>query len=113
MKTFIIDGSDFSDYDGFAMTLFSKLGGEARPYGLSWLDDILYGGVIGFEDGEEIAIVWKNNLKSKVDLNSDTSIPLSTQDRGNLYELILEIIQAHDNVHLYLDSESKDSEDGL
>ena len=103
MKTFIIDGNNFDDWVSFTKELYKQLGAKWHPFGLDWLDDIFYGSVIGFEEGEEVTFIWKNNLKSKRDLNKDTSVILSEEDEG-LYQVIIDMIQKHHNLHLQLDS---------
>jgi len=106
MKTFVIDGNNFSDWTGFTKELYEQFGADWEPFGLNWLDDILYGSVVGFEEEDEVTIFWKNNLKSKHDLDKDTSVILNQDDKG-LYQVIVDMLQKHDNIHLRLESDDK------
>ncbi|HMS93168.1 MAG TPA: hypothetical protein PKD28_02150 [Candidatus Saccharibacteria bacterium] len=102
MKVFEIDGRAFKDYEGFVRELYQQFNTTFPVSGLDRLDDVLYGGVIGFEEGEEVTIIWKNNQKSKKRLNRDKSIILD-DSAGGLYRVIIDMIREHDNIHLQLD----------
>lgn len=101
MKTFIINGNNFNDWEGLTKELYSQFGAEWYPFGLNWLDDILYGSVVGFKEGEEVTFVWKNSAKSKIDLDNDTV--LLNKDEKSLYQVVIDMIQKHDNIHLSLE----------
>jgi RNAse (barnase) inhibitor barstar len=119
MKMAVINGSDFSDLQGFyeeVSQLFMK--DENWKVGtLDGFNDILY----GFQ-GE---IIWKNSRKSREDLGFDVtkefyhnkirigkpfSVKLIQQKlddliNGNgqtLFEILVEIIESHQNIKLIL-----------
>ncbi len=70
MKRLDIDGKNFSTYEGFANNLSEQILPSSNYIGLSQLDDVLYGGMGGFDEGEKIRIIWHNSQKSKKDLGN-------------------------------------------
>ena len=109
MKTFVIDGNNFNDWEGFTKELYSQFGANWFAFNVAWLEDILYGGVVGFDYAEEITFIWKNNLKSKTDLNKETHVHMNEDVRkeyGGLYEYIITLLRDHSNIHLQLDSDN-------
>lgn len=103
MKKIVIDGNNFSTYSGFILELSKQLGDDESGYGLDWLDDILYGGIVYFDDDEKVQFIWKNSSKSRYDLNKDLSHPLPKEDQGKLFEFIIGLIRHHDNIQLQLE----------
>lgn len=69
-KSFVIDGNNFSDYEGFCDE-FSRVILTNKYHwtgNLNAFNDILFGGFGDIQPGECYTIVWKNVKKSKVDL---------------------------------------------
>lgn len=84
MKTIIIDGNNFDDYDGFANELSQQLGLANSVKNLNALDDILYGGVIGFDSMEHVQLIWRNSSKSKKDMGNDFYINWLLEEKMKL-----------------------------
>lgn len=104
MKKITVDGKDFNTYDGFMAQFSTQINYSFSLHSLDAFDDILYGGVVAeIAEDEEIDFVWKNSRKSKKDLNRDNSYPLPEEDQGRLFEMVVEIISDHDNIHLHLE----------
>ncbi len=126
-KTFIIDGDNFSNLDGFYDEVQKILTDDFKEFGrnLHAFNDILRGGFCRFEYGEKIRLIWKNSNKSKLDLNFPETIKfrkenLATVHPSNintarkwleqaekregptLFDIIIEIIEENDNVELVL-----------
>jgi len=70
-KEFTIDGSNFSDLNGFYEEVGKKLtkGGWKTGRNLDAFNDILRGGFGMFEPGESVTIIWKNAAKSQRELD--------------------------------------------
>jgi len=71
LKTFIIDGNNFSDLQSFYNEVVNVLTKDfADKFGrnMNAFDDILMGGFSKFEYQEAITLIWKNVEKSKIDL---------------------------------------------
>jgi hypothetical protein len=121
MKTYEIDGSNFSDYSGFVSEVNNKIFGDQTWGGLfEQLDDILRG---GFGTPDNFAIRWRRADKSRKDLGYDamykflqdtksrvhkTGIPrweqraeLAREQKGlTLFDEIIAIVRDHSNVRV-------------
>ncbi|MFJ8264273.1 hypothetical protein ACIQ4I_20405 [Rummeliibacillus sp. NPDC094406] len=79
-KVFIIDGDKFSNFKGFCKE-FSDivLSGKCKWHGnLDAFNDILFGGFGDIECDEQFTVIWRNSVKSKVDLGySETIVKLN------------------------------------
>lgn len=124
----VIHGGHFSSLDGFYEEI-SKVLMKDTDWKVGTLDgfnDILYGGFGGFENKEEIEIIWKESQKSKEDLGLKATRefyenkikqgkPFNTeliQQKLNelnevkgqtLFDILIEIIESHKNIVLKLD----------
>lgn len=128
MKTFVINGNNFSDLNGFydevQKTLTDNFNGFGRDFDA--FNDILRGGFGRFEIGEPIEIVWKSSKKSKKDLDYPETIQYLTErlnharpdnienaqrnlaeaknkNGATIFDVILMIIWDNKNVKLTLD----------
>ena len=127
MKTFTFNADDFDDLSGFYEEVSDVLM-QNQDWKIGTLDgfnDILYGGFGVFENDEEIEIVWKNSEKSRKDLGLRTTldflenklkmpeiynVQLISQQKENLlngkgktlFEILIEIIESHQNIQLKL-----------
>ena len=114
MKTFEINGNNFSNLKGFYDEVQKVL-----------TDDVLQGGFGKFDQGESIELVWKNSKKSKKDLDYPETIRYLTyrvkhsnpdnvenykrdlaeaenQNGATIFDVILMIIWDNKNVKLTL-----------
>ncbi|MCE7039010.1 ribonuclease inhibitor [Dyadobacter sp. CY312] len=125
-KTIVIDGNKFDDLAGFyeeINNLFMS-GIEWRlGHSLDALNDILYGGFGVFEPGEQVLVIWKNSVKSTLDLGTEETVnnyqmkvdkglpynvklfkdKLEELRKGTgqtLYQIIIEIFEDHKNIEL-------------
>lgn len=74
MKTFIINGNNFSDLEGFYCEIDSILTKDLNwktGHNLNAFRDILYGGFGVHEPEEPITLQWHNYKKSKSDLGNE------------------------------------------
>ena len=80
-KTFVINGDNFSDLSGFYDEVQGVLTEHFEGFGrnLDAFNDILRGGFGRFDYGENIQIVWKNSIKSKMDLGFAETIKYYTK----------------------------------
>jgi RNAse (barnase) inhibitor barstar len=94
-KTITIDGNNFSDLNGFYTELES-----AMHKNIDWevsrnlyaLNDLLGGG-FGVNDFKEpFTLVWKNSLKSKMDLDFPATIKYMADTKPSNSDLQLEIM---------------------
>lgn len=70
-KTFIINGNNFSDLQGFydeVVNVLTKNFTDKFGRNMNAFDDILLGGFCKFEYQEKIIFIWKNAKKSQKDL---------------------------------------------
>src|SRR5580704_12713647 len=70
-KTFIINGSNFSNLKSFygeVVNVLTKDFADKFGQNMNAFDDILLGGFCKFEYQEPIILIWKNAEKSKNDL---------------------------------------------
>ncbi|GBG58438.1 hypothetical protein SPFL3102_02160 [Sporomusaceae bacterium FL31] len=127
-KKIIIDGNRYNDIDGFYDEI-DKVLTKGLPWktghNLDALNDLLRGGFGVHEYGEPIVIIWENAKKSRDDFGYDATIkhyermltrchPTNAnnvsysledakQKKGEtLFEVIIKIIQSHDNIELKL-----------
>ncbi len=123
----VINGGHFSSLDGFYEEVSSVLMKDTdwKVGTLDGFDDILYGGFGVFENNEEIEMIWKESEKSKEDLGITATrifyenkikqgkpfnIELIQQKRDaliagkgqTLFDILVEIIQSHQNIVLTL-----------
>lgn len=123
----VINGGHFSSLDGFYEEASSVLMKDTdwKVGTLDGFDDILYGGFGVFENNEEIEMIWKESEKSKEDLGITATrifyenkikqgkpfnIELIQQKRDELiagkgqtlFDILVEIIQSHQNIVLTL-----------
>ncbi|MCY0976584.1 ribonuclease inhibitor [Chryseobacterium wangxinyae] len=123
-KTAVINGSHFSDLSGFYEEVSTVLMKDAdwKVGTLDGFDDILYG---GFENKDELEIIWKDSQKSTEDLGFEATkvfyenkikqgkpfnIDLAQENlddliAGNgqtLFEILVEIIESHKKIMLIL-----------
>jgi hypothetical protein len=124
----VIHGGHFSSLDGFYEEVSNVLMKDTdwKVGSLDGFDDILYGGFGIFENKEEVEIVWKESQKSKEYLGLKATrefyenkiqqgkpfnielIQRKLQDlvegKGQtLFEILVEIIESHENIILTLD----------
>ena len=74
MRTFILDGNQFGDLDGFFCEIDKLLTKDLKwktGYNLNAYNDLLCGGFGVHEYGEPITIRWMNYKKSKRDLGDE------------------------------------------
>lgn len=71
MKTIVIDGNNFNDYKGFTNELSVQLDLSEDFTNLNAIDDVLYGGVVGFDTNDRVQFVWHNSAKSKSDMGNE------------------------------------------
>jgi RNAse (barnase) inhibitor barstar len=124
MKKYIIDGNNFTDYEGFIKELNQKVFiGNIWNGNLDTLNDMLFGSYGTPDKNERFIIEWKNALKSRSDLNVDQFLKWRTVDLDpsqmevsikkeielaelgygmTMFLLIINIIVAHDNIDLVL-----------
>ncbi|WP_051349431.1 barstar family protein [Chryseobacterium gregarium] len=127
-KMAVINGSHFSDLAGFYEEISGVLMKDAdwKVGTLDGFDDILYGGFGVFENNEDIEIIWKDSDRSKKDLGFEltkefyehkirqgkTFNPDLAQQKldellagtgQTLFEILIEIIESHNNITLILD----------
>lgn len=126
-KTAVINGSRFSDLQGFyeeVSQVFMK-NSDWKVGTLDGFDDILYGGFGVFDNRDEIEVTWKDSQKSREDLGLNSTkefyenkirkgkpfnVTLAQQklnelnngDGQTLFEILIEIIQSHKNITLVL-----------
>ncbi|WP_294269002.1 ribonuclease inhibitor [uncultured Chryseobacterium sp.] len=126
-KIIVIQGSHFSDLQGVyeeASKIFMKDAGW-KIGTLDGFDDILYGGFGVVENGEHLTFIWKEARKSEQDLGMEATKafyehkihqgkPFNTQliqqklddlinGKGQtLFEILVEIIESHQNITLIL-----------
>ena len=101
-KTFVIDGNNFSDLEGFYTEVQKVLTDDFKEFGrnLDAFNDILRGGFGKFGAYEEVKIVWKNSEKSKKDLGfsaqGGVQTMLAKMHLGKtVFQLIIEMINYH------------------
>lgn len=124
----VINGGHFSSLEGFYDEVSSVLMKDTdwKVGTLDGFDDILYGGFGVFENNEETEIIWKESGKSKNDLGLQATqefyenkirqgkpfnIELIQQKLKDLpegkgqtlFEILVEIIQSHQNIILRLE----------
>lgn len=79
MKTFILDGNNFSDMEGFYDEIDRLLTKDLKwqtGHNLNAFNDLLRGGFGVHEYEEPITIRWVNYAKSKKDLGDETVLIL-------------------------------------
>jgi RNAse (barnase) inhibitor barstar len=128
MKSFIINGNNFSGLDGFFDEVEKVLTDGESGFGKNFdaFNDVLRGGFGKFEYAEEIELFWKNSRKSQNDLEYPETVRYLTerlnrthrdsqesvrrdleaaknQNGLTLYDIILEIIWDNSNVKLKLE----------
>lgn len=127
MRTFILDGYRFSDIPSFydeINRLFMSTADWKLGQTLDGFHDLLYGGIGILEPAEKFQLVWHHIHKSREDLGLETTmdfyrnklrqpnsfnIPwvedkiteLETGSGQTYFEILMEIIEEHKNVHLY------------
>ncbi|UFH32992.1 ribonuclease inhibitor [Chryseobacterium sp. C-71] len=124
----VINGSHFSDLSGFYEEVSQVLmkGKDWKVGTLDGFDDILYGGFGVFENKDELEIIWKDSQKSIEDLGFKATKEfyknkirqgkpfninlaqhkLNDLIDGNgqtLFEILIEIVESHQNITLILD----------
>ena len=124
----VINGSHFSDLAGFYEEISGVLMKDAdwKAGTLDGFDDILYGGFGVFENNEDIEIIWKDSDRSKKDLGFELTKEfyehkirqgkpfnvdwaqqkldeLVAGTGQTLFEILIEIIESHNNITLVLD----------
>jgi RNAse (barnase) inhibitor barstar len=99
MKTYIINGDNFSNLDGFYDEVQKVLTDNFTGFGRNFdaFVDILRGGFGRFDYGEPIELIWMNFDKSKKDLAA-----AKKQSGPTFYEIIIDIIQNNKKVNLIL-----------
>jgi len=126
-KMIVINGGHFFNLTGFYEEV-SRVLMKNQDWKVGTLDgfnDILHGGFGVFENHEEIEIIWKESQKSKEDLGFKTTkefyenkikqgkpfnIDFAQQKLNDLidgkgqtlFEILLEIIESHENIRLIL-----------
>ncbi|MDQ0193257.1 barstar family protein [Paenibacillus wynnii] len=125
-KTFTINGDNFSDFQGFTKEFSSIVLSNKHIWNgnLDAFNDILRGG-FGFEDDDDIEIVWKNSINSIKDLGYIETIKKLNEKyehchptnkvsvlqelhkaRNNqgptVFDRIIEIINEHENKNITL-----------
>jgi RNAse (barnase) inhibitor barstar len=75
-KSFVIDGDNFSDFQGFTKEFSKSVLSNKHIWNgsLDAFNDILRGGFGDIEEDDEIEITWKNSNKSINDLGYDETI---------------------------------------
>lgn len=125
-KQYVIDGNNFSNYEGFIKEFNEKVFGSDYWRGnLDAFSDMLNGGYGTPDQDENFIIVWKNSHKSNKDLgykatlewlesdfsrvnpaNSDIwnlKIEFAKKNEGEtLFYMIIDIILGHLNIELRL-----------
>ncbi|MDU4910574.1 hypothetical protein [Clostridium baratii] len=127
-KELIIDGCNFSNLNEFYIEVdrvFTKDLTWETGHNLNAFNDLLHGGFGVHEYGEPITIIWKNVNKSKLDLgynetvrhyenmlkechptniNSVKALLENAQKKKGetLFDIIIEIINEHDDIELIL-----------
>ncbi|SHJ15252.1 barstar family protein [Propionispora hippei] len=127
-KKVIIDGTQFHNIEGFRDEINKVLTKRLTwrtEYNLDAFNDFLRGGFGVHEYGEPIVIIWENAEKSRIDFGYNATIkhyeriltgchPTNVnkvsflledakQKKGEtLFEIIIKIIQSHDNIELKL-----------
>ena len=79
MKTFLLDGNNFSDMEGFYNEIDKLLTKNLQwktGHNLNAFNDLLRGGFGVHEYGESITIRWTNYDKSKKELGGETVLML-------------------------------------
>ncbi len=127
-KVIVINGGHFSSLEGFYDEVSSVLMKDTdwKVGTLDGFDDILYGGFGVFENNEETEIIWKESGKSKNDLGLQATQEfyenkirqgkpfnieliqqklkdLQERKGQTLFEILVEIIQSHQNIILRLE----------
>ena len=127
MRTFIIDGSTFSNLEEFYIEVQKVLTDNFSGFGrnLDALNDVLRGGFGKFEYEEPIELIWESSDKSREDLgysetvrylkeklkrchpsnfaNVQKELEAAEKQKGpTIYEIILEIIRDNKNINLIL-----------
>ena len=127
MKTFEINGNNFSNLKGFYDEVQKVLTDNSTAIGRNFdaFNDVLQGGFGKFEHGESIELVWKNSKKTKKDLDYPETIRYLTyrvkhsnpdnvenykrdlaeaenQNGATIFDVILMIIWDNKNVKLTL-----------
>lgn len=126
-KKIIIDGSHFSDLNGFYEEISEKLmkNQDWKVGTLDGLNDVLYGVPENFNPKGTVEIIWKNSEKSRENLGFETTlnflekkleigkpynVKLISQQKEDLisgkgqtlFEIIVEIFSEHQNIILEL-----------
>jgi RNAse (barnase) inhibitor barstar len=126
-KRFIIDGDNFSDFQGFTKEFSFKVLSNKHIWkgNLDAFNDILRGGFGDIEEDDEVEIVWKNSKKSINDLSYDETIRrlneilvnchptnkefvlqkirLAESNQGStVFDLLIEIVKEHENKNINL-----------
>ncbi|MDH6254322.1 hypothetical protein M2347_004049 [Chryseobacterium sp. H1D6B] len=127
-KMTVINGGHFFDLSGFYEEVSSVLMKDAdwKVGSLDGFNDILYGGFGVFENGDTVQLTWKESQKSKQDLGFEATkefyenkikqgkpfnIELIQEKLDELidgkgqtlFEILIEIIESHQNITLILD----------
>jgi RNAse (barnase) inhibitor barstar len=128
-KTIVIEGSTFSNLDGFyeeMNRLFMQDQDWKMGHSLDALNDILYGGFGVFEPGEQVLVIWKNFTQSKLALGREQTVELyqrkieigypysvklfeeklqeiEKEDGPLLWHIVLDIFGDHPNIDLILE----------
>ncbi len=128
-KTIVIDSSTFNDLEGFYTEidrLLTKNLSWKTGHNFNALNDLLRGGFGVYEYEEPVIIIWKNTIKSKVDLGYKATIKhyenilfnchptnrdsikqfleSAKQHQGDtLFDIIVEIIKEHDHIEFKME----------
>ncbi|MFD4819009.1 hypothetical protein [Peribacillus butanolivorans] len=104
-KVFVLDGENFSDFNGLCNEFSNVvLSGKYKWNGsLDAFNDILFGGFGDIEVEEEYTIFWRNSVKSKIDLGYGETITILNEMLKNCHpsneeKVIKEIRDAKMNI---------------
>lgn len=94
LKSFVLDGNNFSNIEGFHDEVQHVLTDDFKAYGrgLDAFNDVLRGGFVKYEYDEPFTLVWKNASKSRKELGSnfDDLIDIIERRHADHITLILE-----------------------
>ena len=95
MKTFEINGNNFSSLNGFFDEVQKVLTDNSIEFGRNFdtFDDIIHGGFGKFDLGEAINLIWKNSKKSKKDLGYPETIRYLTDKVNHSHPDNVEILK--------------------
>jgi RNAse (barnase) inhibitor barstar len=128
MKSFVINGNNFSDLSSFFDEVENVLTDKTSEFGRNFdaFNDVLRGGFGKYDYNESVELIWKNSKKSRRDLDfpqtviyladwlrhaqedSKNSVKEALDTANNqagptLYDIILEIIWDNKNIKLKLE----------